>query len=55
MREKIIEQVVQKGTCQGVEGLSKDLEDTFVVSGDITAEEHVRMQGAMQAFSYNFV
>ena len=27
--------------------------DTFVVSGDITAEEHVRMEGAMQAFVDN--
>ena len=26
---------------------------TFVVSGDITAEEHVRMQAAMQAFVDN--
>ena len=53
VREKIVEQVVRKGTCQGVEGLPKDLENTFVVSGDITAEEHVRMQGAMQAFIDN--
>jgi ribonucleoside-diphosphate reductase alpha chain len=27
--------------------------DTFVVSGDISAEEHVRMQGALQAFVDN--
>ncbi len=29
------------------------MRDTFVVSGDITAEEHVRMQGALQAFVDN--
>jgi len=53
VREEIIDRVVATGTCQGVEGLPKHLENTFAVSGDISAEEHVRMQGAMQAFIDN--
>ncbi|MGH2581678.1 MAG: adenosylcobalamin-dependent ribonucleoside-diphosphate reductase [Anaerolineales bacterium] len=52
-REKVIAQVVSEGTCQNVEELPQDLRDTFVVSGDISAEEHVRMQGALQAFVDN--
>ncbi len=52
-RKKVIEQVVNEGTCQNVEELPKQLRNTFVVSADISAEEHVRMQGAMQAFVDN--
>ena len=35
------------------EKLPQPVRDTFVVSGDVTAEEHVRMQGALQAFVDN--
>jgi len=52
-RATIIEQVVAQGTCQNVAGLPDSLRNTFVVSGDISAEEHVRMQAAMQAFVDN--
>ena len=52
-RETIIEQVIQEGTCQHIEELPQNLRNTFVVSADITAEEHVRMQAAMQAFVDN--
>ncbi len=52
-RDAIVEQVIAKGSCQGVDGVPEEIENTFVVSGDITAEEHVRMQGAMQAFIDN--
>jgi ribonucleoside-diphosphate reductase alpha chain len=52
-REIIISQVIANGSCQGIKELPKKIANTFVVSGDITAEEHVRMQGAMQAFIDN--
>jgi ribonucleoside-diphosphate reductase alpha chain len=52
-RSKIIEQVVAQGSCQDIAGLPERIRNTFVVSSDITAEEHVRMQGAMQAFVDN--
>ncbi len=52
-REKIIEQVVAKGSCQGIKGLPKKIAKTFVVSSDINADEHVRMQASMQAFVDN--
>ena len=52
-RRVIFEQVVERGTCQEIEGVPKEIQDVFVVSQDITAEEHVHMQGALQAFVDN--
>ena len=52
-RETIVEQVMQTGSAQGVLDVPADVRDVFVVSGDISAEEHVRMQAAMQAFVDN--
>ncbi len=52
-RRAIFEQVVERGTCQGVADVPEEIQDVFVVSQDITAEEHVRMQGALQAFVDN--
>jgi len=52
-RQEIVEQVMREGTCQHITEIPQDVRDTFVVSGDITAEEHVRMQAALQAFVDN--
>ncbi len=53
MRQAIIEQVMQEGTCQNIAELPDDVRNTFVVSADISAEEHVYMQAALQAFVDN--
>jgi ribonucleotide reductase alpha subunit len=53
LRQEIIERVMQEGTCQGVQEVPAEIRDVFVTSNDITAEEHVRMQAAMQAFVDN--
>ena len=53
VRGLIVEQVMEKGSCQEVEEVPPDVRRTYVVSQDITAEEHVRMQAAMQAFVDN--
>jgi ribonucleoside-diphosphate reductase alpha chain len=52
-RERIFDQVLETGTCQRIEGLPGEIRENFVVSHDISAEEHVRMQAAMQAFVDN--
>lgn len=52
-RQEIFETVMKYGTCQGIEELPENIRHTFVVSSDITAEEHVRMQAALQAFVDN--
>ena len=49
-RERIIHAVRKTGSCQNVEGVPEGIKEVFVVAGDITAEEHVRMQAALQAF-----
>ena len=52
-RRRILSQVMEKGSCQEVAELPDNLRHIFVVSQDITAEEHVRMQAALQAFVDN--
>jgi ribonucleoside-diphosphate reductase alpha chain len=53
LTRQIIDQVMEHGTCQDIEAVPESLRHSFVVSQDITAEEHVRMQAAMQAFVDN--
>jgi ribonucleoside-diphosphate reductase alpha chain len=52
-REGIIESVLEHGTCQDLSAVPASIRHVFVVSQDITAEEHVRMQAAMQALVDN--
>ena len=52
-RQEIVERVMRDGTCQHIDEIPKSVRDMFVVSADITAEEHVRMQAALQAFVDN--
>jgi ribonucleoside-diphosphate reductase alpha chain len=52
-RQAIIDEVIETGTCQQIEDLPEYIKNVFVVSADITAEEHVRMQAALQAFVDN--
>ncbi|MFH2103759.1 MAG: adenosylcobalamin-dependent ribonucleoside-diphosphate reductase [Chloroflexota bacterium] len=52
-RRTIIEKVMHRGTCQDIPEVPKALREVFVVAADITAEEHVRMQAALQAFVDN--
>ena len=52
-RQTIIECVMEHGTCQDVPEAAESIRHTFVVSADISAEEHVHMQAAMQAFVDN--
>jgi ribonucleoside-diphosphate reductase alpha chain len=41
------------GSCQAISDVPEHIRKTFVVSADISAEEHVRMQAALQAFVDN--
>ena len=52
-RQEIVERVMNDGTCQNITEIPQAVRDTFVVSADISAEEHVLMQGALQAFVDN--
>jgi len=52
-RARIVEQVMLRGSCQGIPEVPEHIQHTFVVSQDISAEAHVRMQAAMQRFVDN--
>jgi ribonucleoside-diphosphate reductase alpha chain len=52
-RDEIVTRVMEQGNCQDVSRLPEWIQSVFVVSSDISAEEHVRMQGALQAFVDN--
>ena len=53
LREHLIQNVMAHGSCQDVSEVPDHIRHTFVVSQDISAEEHVRMQAVMQAFVDN--
>ena len=52
---RISEQVSLLGSCQDVADVPEAIRRVFVVSQDITAEEHVEMQAAIQAFVDNSI
>ncbi|MCS7246661.1 MAG: adenosylcobalamin-dependent ribonucleoside-diphosphate reductase [Anaerolineales bacterium] len=52
-RTRIIHYVNEHGTCQGLSEVPEEIQRIFVVAPDISAEEHVRMQAAIQAFVDN--
>lgn len=54
-KKAIIDKILETGTCQDVEGLPDDVKNTFVVSSDITPEEHIKMQASIQAFIDNSI
>ncbi len=54
-KRRIVDEVLRKGTCQHIEELPEEIRHVFVVAQDITAEEHVRMQAALQVFVDNSI
>ena len=52
-RHEIIEHTMAQGSCQGLIEVPDYIRNTFVVSQDISVEEHVRMQAALQVFVDN--
>ncbi len=55
LKNEIINTTIEKGTCQDIDALPEQIRNTFVVSSDISAEEHVRVQAALQAFVDNSI
>ncbi len=54
-KQRIKQHAATYGSCQDLSDLPDDLRHTFVVSSDISADEHVRMQAAIQAFVDNSI
>ncbi len=53
--QEIFERVLREGTCQNIPEIPEHIRHVFVVASDISAEEHVRMQAALQAFVDNSI
>ena len=47
-QELIKEEIINKGTIQGLKDLPREMKDIFVVSMDISGENHMKMQSAFQ-------
>lgn len=54
-RERIVDEILHTGTCQHIEELPEALLHTFVVSQDVSPDEHVLMQAALQRFVDNSI
>jgi ribonucleoside-diphosphate reductase alpha chain len=54
-KDRIIQQVVQTGSCQGIADVPEEIRRTFVVSSDLSIKEHIEMQAALQAFVDNSI
>jgi ribonucleoside-diphosphate reductase alpha chain len=52
-RQTLTDEVIHHGSCQDIQDIPADIRKVFVVSQDISAEEHVRMQASLQAFVDN--
>lgn len=55
--DKIFEKIEEesKGGCQNISEIPEELKEVFVVSGEISADGHVRMQAALQPFVDNSI
>jgi ribonucleoside-diphosphate reductase alpha chain len=53
--QELIEHVAQRGTLQGIQGISEGVGRLFVTDWDIAPEWHVRMQAVFQKDSDNSV
>ena len=54
-RRRIVEQVNITGSCQDIPEVPEHIRRVFVVAADISAEEHVYMQAALQRFVSNSI
>jgi len=54
-REYIVKEILEEGSCQQIDLLPDFIRKVFVVSQDISGEEHVHMQAVLQAFVDNSI
>ncbi len=52
---ELIEEIAEKGTLHGIEGIPEDVVNTFTTAHDITPADHVKMQAAFQKHVDNAV
>ena len=54
-KKKIVERVLETGSCRDILDLPEKIRNTFVVSADVLPEEHIKMQASIQAFIDNSI
>ncbi|KRT67559.1 MAG: ribonucleotide reductase, ribonucleoside-diphosphate reductase alpha chain [candidate division WWE3 bacterium CSP1-7] len=54
-RDSVYEEVRRKGTVQGIKKVPEEIRRVFVVSQDITPEQHIKMQAVLQRFVDNSI
>lgn len=54
-RQRIIEKVSLTGSCQDIDEIPEHIRHVFAVASDITVEEHIRTQAALQAHVDNAI
>ena len=54
-KDRIIKEALEKGTIQNLKEVPEKIKNTFVVSTDITADEHILMQATIQRFIDNSI
>ncbi len=55
VKQKVMDRVLETGTCQGIDELPEKVRGVFVVSPDVTPREHIMMQASVQAFIDNSI
>ena len=55
VEKKVLEQVEEKGSCQEIKELPDGFRHIFTVARDVTPEEHVLLQAALQRFVDNSI
>lgn len=53
--DALVKEIIEKGTIQHITELPQDIRDTFVVSMDLSGEDHIRMQAAFQKYVDNSI
>ena len=54
-RKSVIDEIMLTGSCKTIKELPEHIREVFVVSSDITPEEHILMQASIQAFIDNSI
>ncbi len=54
-KKEIVNKITETGSCQNISEIPEAIRNTFVVSSEISAKDHVMMQAAMQAFVDNSI
>lgn len=53
--KKLIQKILAKGTCQGIEEVPKDIQKIFVSAHDILPDWHLKIQAAFQKYTDNSI